>query len=508
MKGIKKPQIKLKVEFINCPNKCNILLQKINDNKEKEEWDEIQNERISTNKQDFSVTFAFDSNFPDRSYFKLSVQTKGSESAEFGFYSFTLGDLIICIKEKKNKLALKDPKTTKDLGSFIQISLEEEKKESYLLKMAFSSEKIKKLSSKSNVYLKFLFIDEENEISKEVWRTMRCPSKEIQWNSFKISSNDFCMGEFDHPITVECWEQKSSEKEKLAGVGEITLEEMIQSTNDYKFPLVVPGTQKKKKAKQLGIIDLVSFSKSQEYSLFSYLTTKLEIQLAFAVDFTASNGLPKFPNSLHYRDPPKLNQYETVIHTLGSALLPYQKNKNTIPALGFGGKINTTGKNINCQCFPLNGKPENPECEGIGGVLNAYQNALKHVGLHGPANFANIIKGMKVMTETLGNTYYTVLIIITDGDPCDLVLTVNALLSSSKELMSVVFVGVGDDNFTDMKRIMASQLDQKYRKNFHFVKFDENFKNNPKLFIQSALNPLNHQILEGLNLKKIKSDVN
>ena len=41
--------------------------------------------------------------------------------------------------------------------------------------------------------------------------------------------------------------------------------------------------------------------------------------------------------------------------------------------------------------FALNGNPENPYCFGIGGVVEAYQNALRNVDLYGPTYAAPII---------------------------------------------------------------------------------------------------------------------
>ncbi len=42
--------------------------------------------------------------------------------------------------------------------------------------------------------------------------------------------------------------------------------------------------------------------------------------------------------------------------------------------------------------FPLNGNPSNPYCQGIDGVVQAYQQALTTVELWGPTNFAPIIR--------------------------------------------------------------------------------------------------------------------
>lgn len=59
--------------------------------------------------------------------------------------------------------------------------------------------------------------------------------------------------------------------------------------------------------------------------------------MIIAVDFTASNGIPKAPNSLHYMDPKQPNQYQMAIQSIAQILLNYDSDKR-IPAFGFGAK--------------------------------------------------------------------------------------------------------------------------------------------------------------------------
>ena len=40
---------------------------------------------------------------------------------------------------------------------------------------------------------------------------------------------------------------------------------------------------------------------------------------------------------------------------------------------------------------PQNGNPQNPYCDGIEGVMEAYYRSLKSVQLYGPTNFAPVI---------------------------------------------------------------------------------------------------------------------
>jgi hypothetical protein len=54
------------------------------------------------------------------------------------------------------------------------------------------------------------------------------------------------------------------------------------------------------------------------------MASGLELSLVCAIDFTASNGTPSDPRSLHYAsaDPARPNPYEMAINAVGSVLAP------------------------------------------------------------------------------------------------------------------------------------------------------------------------------------------
>lgn len=44
-----------------------------------------------------------------------------------------------------------------------------------------------------------------------------------------------------------------------------------------------------------------------------------------------------------------------------------------------------------CFCSSQNGNTENPYCNGMAGILEAYHQSLKTVQLYGPTNFAPVV---------------------------------------------------------------------------------------------------------------------
>ncbi len=91
------------------------------------------------------------------------------------------------------------------------------------------------------------------------------------------------------------------------------------------------------------------------------------MNFSVAVDFTASNGNPRDPRSLHHFDPNRgENQYTTAIRSVGSIIEDYDADR-LFPALGFGAKVPPTGQ-VSHEFF-LNLRQDNPFCAGVQGLL-------------------------------------------------------------------------------------------------------------------------------------------
>ena len=106
------------------------------------------------------------------------------------------------------------------------------------------------------------------------------------------------------------------------------------------------------------------------------------------------------------------------------------------------------------HCFALNGNIFDPECEGLDGILSAYQNSLKHVKLYGPTHFNEIISLVNDMAEQMKvsqhNQKYQVLMIITDGIINDMQKTIDQIVRGSELPLSIIIVGVGEADFSSM----------------------------------------------------------
>ncbi|WAR25868.1 CPNE8-like protein [Mya arenaria] len=120
--------------------------------------------------------------------------------------------------------------------------------------------------------------------------------------------------------------------------------------------------------------------------------TIVDMNFTVAIDYTASNGNPREPNSLHYYAQNQVNQYASAIQAVGEIIQDYDTDK-LFPVLGFGAKL-PDGNNFN---------PNNPYCAGIQGIIQAYYTSLQQVQLYGPTNFSPFVPFRDFLSGRYGN---------------------------------------------------------------------------------------------------------
>ncbi|TYK08288.1 protein BONZAI 3 [Cucumis melo var. makuwa] len=193
------------------------------------------------------------------------------------------------------------------------------------------------------------------------------------------------------------------------------------------------------------------FVEKTQFSFIDYISSGFQLNFMVAVDFTASNGDPYSPDSLHYIDRSgRLNSYQQAIKEVGEVIQFYNTDCR-FPAWGFGAR--TRDGNIS-HCFNLSTAPTQPEVEGVEGIMRAYANALHNVSLAGPTLFGQVInKAAEIAAHSLfaNINKYFVLLIITDGVLTDLQETTEALVRASDLPLSILIVGVGGAIFKQME---------------------------------------------------------
>ncbi|TNN85826.1 Copine-4 [Liparis tanakae] len=231
-----------------------------------------------------------------------------------------------------------------------------------------------------------------------------------------------------------------------------------------------------------------------------------------AIDFTASNGDPRNSCSLHYIHPYQPNEYLKALVAVGEICQDYDSDK-MFPAFGFGALIPPDFKVS--HDFAVNFDEDNPECAGIQGVVEAYQNCLPKIQLYGPTNIAPIIQKVASSASEEMHTKeameYFILLILTDGVITDMADTREAIVHASHLPMSVIIVGVGNADFTDMQildgddGILRSPKGEPVLRDIvQFVPFKDFKHASPAALAKSVLAEVPNQVVDYYNAKGIK----
>ena len=163
------------------------------------------------------------------------------------------------------------------------------------------------------------------------------------------------------------------------------LQQTFQKQGTFQKELIHPEKQKKKSYKNSGIIRFQNFKVEKLPSFVDYIRGGCEINLVVGIDFTASNGSIAQPTSLHYLSKDHPNSYQTAIKEVGDVLINYDTD-HKIPVFGFGASITRNGRQTTSHCFAMNENEDNPEVDGVRGILEVYEKTLKNISLSGPTN--------------------------------------------------------------------------------------------------------------------------
>ncbi len=93
---------------------------------------------------------------------------------------------------------------------------------------------------------------------------------------------------------------------------------IVAKENRANFPVInLKKRDKKKSYTNSGMINIEWLRIEEEKSFLDYISSGVQLHFTVAVDFTASNGDPNHPQSLHYRHPQMDNQYSLAIKSVG-----------------------------------------------------------------------------------------------------------------------------------------------------------------------------------------------
>ncbi|KAM9182251.1 copine-9 isoform 2-T2 [Mergus octosetaceus] len=278
------------------------------------------------------------------------------------------------------------------------------------------------------------------------------------WQPFTIPVRALCNGDYDRTVKIDVYDWDRDGSHDFIGEFATSYRELSRAQSQFTVYEVLNPRKKCKKKKYVnsGTVTLLSFSVESEFTFVDYIRGGTQLNFTVAIDFTASNGMPSQPTSLHYASPYQLSAYALALKAVGEIIQDYDSDK-LFPAYGFGAKLPPDGK-ISHQ-FPLNNNEDNPSCAGIEGVLESYLQSLRTVQLYGPTNFAPVINQVAgTAAQVTDGSQYHVLLIITDGVISDMLQTKEAIVTASALPMSIIIVGVGPAEFDAMEELDGDEV--------------------------------------------------
>eukprot|EP00768_Dysnectes_brevis_P002922 gnl/Dysnectes_brevis/2129_a2474_1371.p1 GENE.gnl/Dysnectes_brevis/2129_a2474_1371~~gnl/Dysnectes_brevis/2129_a2474_1371.p1 ORF type:complete len:534 (-),score=145.86 gnl/Dysnectes_brevis/2129_a2474_1371:46-1647(-) len=430
-----------------------------------------------------------------------------SRHDKIGEATFSLAELVV---SRGSKMEMNLQRGTK--SGKVTVIGEHKLKSNLLFEMQFAAKKLPKMDlfGKCDGYLK-IYRTRESGNPVLVAQTEVVPKDyNPVWQALRVPFSDLALSDEGTLLRIECYDHDAVGQHDKVGSLDTTVGQLREVARTKGEMLLIHPKKEavaRRKGKAYpgeGRVRLVTFREIRLPSFTDFLQAGTQINLMTSIDFTGSNGNPAVPASLHYQgDPHRPSQYELAIRAVGSVLAPYDSD-GIIPAFGFGGR---TAQGTS-HCFPLD--PSVPELPGVEAVIAAYKNALYHVGLSGPTFFApSIRRASEIARGMTRGSGYVCLLLLTDGVLCDMRDTVDAIVEASKLPVSIVIVGVGSADFSEMEKLdgdveplVSTTGEKPLRDIVQFVPFSA-FISNPSLLASETLKELPGQVLQYMALHKI-----
>uniref|UniRef100_A0A8C4QMF6 Copine Va n=1 Tax=Eptatretus burgeri TaxID=7764 RepID=A0A8C4QMF6_EPTBU len=164
------------------------------------------------------------------------------------------------------------------------------------------------------------------------------------WQPFSIPVRVLCNGDIDRTIRVEVYDWDRDGSHDFIGEFTTSYRELSRGHNNFHVYEVINPKKKARKKKYInsGTVTLISFKLESEFTFLDYIKGGMQINFTVAIDFTASNGNPSQPTSLHYLCPYQPSAYALALRSVGSIIQDYDSDR-LFPALGFGAKLPPDG---------------------------------------------------------------------------------------------------------------------------------------------------------------------
>lgn len=273
--------------------------------------------------------FILNYNFETIQKMRFEIWDKDPSGNDFlGEYETTLAE-IVSYSGRQFRGKLKNNRSNS--SGHIVIVTEEVSSCKEIIQMTFQANRLEKQCwlIRNDPFLVFSRSNEDGTFSvvhkTEVVRSTQNPT----WKPITIKGRTLCNGDNDRTIKVDCFDSRSDGDHQLIGSCQTSLRSLkigVGEDNQYRL------TKNKNSKDSKGTLELKRIIVTEEISFLDYIRGGTQMHFAVAIDFTASNGSPMEPQSLHYMSSVP-NSYEIALRSVGEIIQHYDTSQ-MYPAFG------------------------------------------------------------------------------------------------------------------------------------------------------------------------------
>lgn len=273
--------------------------------------------------------FILNYNFETIQKIRFEIWDKDVSGNDFlGEYEATLAD-IVSHTGRQYRGKLKNQRSAN--AGHIVVVTEEVSSCKEIIQMAFRANDLQKQCCliRNDPFLVFSRSNEDGSFSVVLKSEVVNSTQNPKWKALTIKGRTLCNGDNDRTIKIDCYDSKSNGDHKLIGTCQTSLRELKKGVGaDNKYRL-----QKSTKSKEhTGTLELRNIVVTEETSFLDYIRGGTQMHFAVAIDFTASNGSPTDPQSLHFLSSVP-NKYEIALRSVGEIIQSYDTS-NMYPSFG------------------------------------------------------------------------------------------------------------------------------------------------------------------------------
>lgn len=274
--------------------------------------------------------FILNYNFETIQKIRFEIWDKDTSGNDFlGEFETTLAD-IVSFNGRQYRGKLKNQRSNSAAGHVVIVT-EEVSSCKEVIQMAFRAKDLSKQCwlVRNDPFLVFSRSNEDGSYSVVMKSEVVNSTQNPKWKALTIKGRTLCNGDNDRTIKIDCYDNRSDGDHKLIGTCQTSLRTLKKGVGEDNQYLLKKNTKSKE---QTGSLELMNIKVTEETSFLDFIRGGTQMHFAVAIDFTASNGSPMDPQSLHFLSSVP-NKYEIALRSVGEIIQSYDTS-NMYPAFG------------------------------------------------------------------------------------------------------------------------------------------------------------------------------